>query len=109
MKYCQKCGHELVDEAIICTSCGCAVAQGNAYSAVSPAYYSQQDVVSVGLCILSFLIPLFGIIYWPVKHKETPKRAKACGITAIVSWVVGILFSVIFYSVVLGEMMYYYW
>lgn len=23
MKYCTKCGHQLVDEAVICTSCGC--------------------------------------------------------------------------------------
>ena len=25
MKFCTKCGHEINDEAIICTSCGCAV------------------------------------------------------------------------------------
>ncbi len=25
MKYCAKCGAELFDEAIVCTSCGCAV------------------------------------------------------------------------------------
>ena len=26
MKFCSKCGHQLVDEAVICTNCGCAVA-----------------------------------------------------------------------------------
>ena len=25
MKYCSKCGTQLVDEAIVCTGCGCAV------------------------------------------------------------------------------------
>lgn len=25
MKYCKRCGAELVDEAIICTKCGCSV------------------------------------------------------------------------------------
>ena len=25
MKFCSKCGHEMVDEAVICTNCGCAV------------------------------------------------------------------------------------
>ena len=25
MKYCSKCGNELVDEAIVCPKCGCAV------------------------------------------------------------------------------------
>ena len=27
MKFCQKCGKEIVDEAVICPGCGCAVAQ----------------------------------------------------------------------------------
>lgn len=26
MKFCTKCGHEMVDEAIVCTGCGCATA-----------------------------------------------------------------------------------
>lgn len=25
MKYCTKCGKELIDEAVVCTNCGCAV------------------------------------------------------------------------------------
>lgn len=33
MKYCPKCGTALVDEAVVCTSCGCAV-PGQAGSAV---------------------------------------------------------------------------
>ena len=83
MKFCSKCGKELVDDAIVCTGCGCAV--------VKPETNLVEDKVSVGLCILSALIPLFGIIYWPVKHKETPKKAQACGITALVSWVICII------------------
>ena len=82
MKYCSKCGKEILDEAIVCPHCGCAV--------VKPVTSTQlvNDEVSIGLCVLAALIPLFGIIYWPVKHKETPKKAQACGITAIVSWAI---------------------
>ena len=82
MKYCSKCGKEILDEAIVCPHCGCAV--------VNPVTSTQlvNDEVSIGLCVLAALIPLFGIIYWPVKHKETPKKAQACGITAIVSWAI---------------------
>lgn len=88
MKFCSKCGKEILDEAIVCPNCGCAV--------VNPTVPQQisNDRVSIGLCILAALIPLFGIIYWPAKHKETPKKAQACGITAIVSWVVYMLFMV---------------
>lgn len=81
MKFCSTCGKEIMDEAIVCPNCGCAV--------VKPSVPQQftNDQISAGLLILSALIPLFGILYWPVKHKETPKRAQACGIMAIVAWV----------------------
>lgn len=86
MKFCTKCGKELMDEAVVCPACGNMVAEENAPQTVS------NDQVSVGLCVLSAFIPLFGIIYWALKYKETPKRAKACGITAIVAWVVSFVF-----------------
>lgn len=89
MKYCSKCGKELFDEAVVCTNCGCAV-QNN-----TKPYAAQNDEVSVGLCVASALIPLFGMIYWPLKHKETPKKAQACGLTAIAAW---IIYMAIFYS-----------
>ena len=28
MKYCSKCGNELLDEAVICPKCGCPVESG---------------------------------------------------------------------------------
>lgn len=82
MKFCSKCGHELIDEAVVCTNCGCAVSS-NATSKIN-----QEDKPSVGLCVLSALIPLFGIIYWPVCHSKTPIKARYCGITGIISWAV---------------------
>ncbi len=84
MKFCTKCGKEIFDEAVICPHCGCSTESNNTSKKVN----SEDDQVSVGLCILAALIPLFGIIYWPVKHKEAPRRARACGVTAIVSWAV---------------------
>ena len=83
MKYCSKCGKEIFEEAVICPNCGCAVEP-----TVNKQQNEAEDKVSVGLCILSVLIPLFGFIYWPVNHKKTPKRAQACGITAIISWAI---------------------
>ena len=95
MKFCSKCGKEIMDEAIVCPGCGCAV--------VSPTTPAQvaNDEVNVGLCILAVLIPLFGIIYWPLKHKENPKKAKACGIAGLISWGVGLLF----YFIIMGATM----
>ena len=89
MKFCSKCGNELADEAIFCPACGCAVEP----AATAP---KAEDKVSVGLCILSFLIPLVGIIYWALKHKETPKKAKACGFAGIAGWAFSFVFGIVF-------------
>lgn len=96
MKNCSNCGAEIDENAVICVKCGCAV-QGKSIQTAG-----NEDTVSVGFVILSVLIPLFGIIYWAVKAKECPKRAKACGIAGIISMVVSILFYVIVYGVVLA-------
>jgi uncharacterized membrane protein YvbJ len=95
MKFCTKCGKELMDEAVVCTGCGCAVANAPQTIQTTVAASPEADEVNIGLCVLAAFIPLFGVIYWPLKHKETPKKAKACGITALVSWGVGILFSIL--------------
>ena len=87
MKFCQHCGKEIMDEAVICPGCGCSVQTTNNNQAVE-----VDTSVSVGLVILAVLIPLFGIIYWPVKAKVRPKCALACGIAAIISWVVNFIF-----------------
>lgn len=86
MKYCQNCGAEINDNAVVCVKCGCSAKPENQMAEV-------DDTVSVGLVILAVLIPLFGIIYWPVKAKSRPKCAKACGIAAIISWVVCFMFT----------------
>ena len=85
--FCSKCGKEIHDEAVVCIHCGCEVVNTKAADVEA----KEEDKVSVGLCILSFLIPLFGIIYWPLKHKSTPNKAQACGITAIVGWVINFI------------------
>ena len=86
MKFCSKCGKEIVDEAVVCPNCGCAVG-------VSASNQTTGEV-NIGFCVLAALIPLFGLIYWPVKHKENPKGAQTVGITAIVAWVVYMLLMV---------------
>ena len=107
MKVCSKCGKELVDEAVVCPACGCAVKSEMPEPTPAPKP-AEPDEVNIGFCVLSALIPLFGVIYWAIKHKETPKKAKACGITALISWGVGIIFYVVFwviYAAALGALL----
>ena len=53
MKYCNQCGKELVDEAVMCPNCGCAV---------QAPVNQQEDKPSTGLNILAFLFPLVGLV-----------------------------------------------
>ncbi len=80
--YCSKCGKEIMDEAVVCVGCGCAV-QGKQITQAT-----VDETISGGLVLLSILIPLFGVIYWALKAKERPNCAKVCGISALVAWVV---------------------
>lgn len=83
MKFCQHCGKEIFDEAVVCTNCGCSVQETNKTDMAE-----VDNSVSAGLVVLAVLIPLFGIIYWPVKAKTRPKCALTCGIAALISWAV---------------------
>lgn len=81
MKYCQKCGKEIMDEAVVCPNCGCSVATKEVQKT------NGEDKVQGGLIAASILLPIVGVILWPVKHKETPKAAMTYGLTGIISWV----------------------
>ena len=80
MKYCSKCGKSLPDASITCPDCGQS----------DPIALARllEDKVSVGLCILSAIIPFFGFIYWIVQHKEKPTKALGCGLTALIIWLI---------------------
>ncbi len=55
----------------------------------------REEKASVGLAILSFIIPLVGLILFIVKKDKKPKTAKACGICALVSFIINIVITVI--------------
>lgn len=85
-KYCVHCGNKISAEAAVCHRCGFAVGKPKA---------AAEDKISVGLCILAVLVPLFGIIYWAVKRSETPKRARACGIAGLCGYALNFILSFI--------------
>ena len=85
MKYCNNCGKEVDDNAVICPSCGCAVASKNV----------EVDKPSTGLNILSFLIPLVGLILYLSWQNSTPIKAKAVGKWALIGFCVAVGLSII--------------
>lgn len=114
MKYCSQCGKELVDEAVVCPNCGCAVQTPvsqqedkpstcpNCGCAVQAPVNPQEDKPSTGLNILAFLFPLVGLILFLCFQKTTPVRAKAIGKWALIGFIVGVALSIL--SGVLGAL-----
>lgn len=61
MKFCQRCGKEIMDEAVICPGCGCAVAKGIEKAEIS---YEKCVKGAVTTDILSVVVIALGIICW---------------------------------------------
>lgn len=102
LMFCQKCGKEINDEAVICIHCGCAVnSKPNTYKIAN-----EDDKKSVGLNVLSFFIPLFGWIYGGINHKTYPIKAKGCIVSAFIGFGVSLLCSIIYLFV--GALLYLY-
>ena len=115
MSYCQKCGAQLKDDAKFCSECGEPVRRENTYSYVQPesheySYgkpdennqynYAQsynenmdkpKDSGSWGWGVLGFFFPIVGLILLLVWSKDKPKSAKAAGIGALISAIIGIV------------------
>ncbi len=93
MKFCSKCGKEIMDDAVVCPGCGCA--QGN------NAIQSLNDSSSFGWALLGFCIPIVGLILYLVWKDNTPLKAKSAGKGALVSVIVSLIVYVI-YAVIIG-------
>lgn len=82
MKYCQHCGSEVMDDAVVCPKCGCSVASTNISAATN-----RSNGFAIAGFVLSFFIPLLGLIFGGVglgKSKEFDGNGKGLSIAALV-------------------------
>ena len=61
MKFCQRCGEEIMDEEAFCPGCGCTVAKEIEKTEIS---YAKCVKVAVTTAILSAVAIVLGIICW---------------------------------------------
>ena len=97
MKYCTKCGKELLDEAVICPGCGCSTTD------FQQKTETEVDAPSTGFAVLSFFFPLVGLILYLVWMDKTPKKAKSAGKGALIGFCVSVALGII-YAVILGSL-----
>ena len=60
MKYCTKSGHELHDEAIMCTGCGCMIASIPQQERATPSINTNKAVLLAN--VFNFIYSILGII-----------------------------------------------
>lgn len=93
--FCNNCGKEIDDKAVVCVHCGVPTKSTNA-----PA----QEDGSLG-CLLGgvcFLVPIVGLILYLMWKDTTPMKAKEAGKWALIGFVVGFVMSIIYYFVVVA-------
>lgn len=107
MKFCEKCGKELADGAVVCVSCGCPVAGNGAAQNKQTAPAEQQKKAGSGSIVFgvigilgAFLFALIGhiasIIGIVLGIKDYKKTGKMTGLVlSIVAEVVCIFSSII--------------
>lgn len=78
--YCQHCGQEVREDAVVCIHCGCSVNTANQ----SPKEEDKKDKL---LAEVSFLIPIVGLIIYCSDKDEKPIRAKYCGRFALYGFI----------------------
>ena len=80
MKFCTRCRNEVRDDESICPVCGYTE-----MTLTRPIKKPIKNEVSLGLCILSGMSLGFAFIYWCVRRKSAPDRAKACLLTGLIT------------------------
>jgi len=87
MKYCNHCGQELVDDAVVCTNCGRQVGEFGD---------NVKTTGSFGWAILGFFFPLIGLILYLVWKKTRPMDAKYSGYGALIGFIANIVCLILF-------------
>lgn len=85
MKYCSKCGNELMEEAVVCLKCGCAIegskmtetAQGvSANSGLKTAAKILMILGTIVTSLAGFLIPLAWCLPMTISYFNKTKRGE---------------------------------
>lgn len=85
MKYCSKCGKEIMDEAVVCPGCGCATSNytprtndcSDDYVAIQEFARKAKTIRTLGILAAVFCMGIgiiFSILVWVQSKKVTPPK-----------------------------------
>ena len=103
MPYCSKCGTEVDFDTQYCPKCG-APQSTSSYQPAPQRPTDPHDSGSIGWFILGFLVTIVGLILYLVWINDRPKDAKMAGLGALVGFLIGIVFSIIYVGIIMAMM-----
>lgn len=71
----------------------------NQYQQPYGGYNANPDVPSTGFNVLGFFFPIVGLILYLVWKDQTPNKAKAIGKSALISFIIGVVFYIIVFAI----------
>lgn len=89
--FCQKCGKEIHNEAVVCIHCGCAVT--GADNSIKNGNSTETNGLAITALILSFFVPIAGLILGIVglvkyKNQDYKSMSVSAIIISVLFWVV---------------------
>ena len=94
MAQCAACGEPIPEGLAACPSCGAAVntdAEGQAFQQGStPGGQARIEISSIIWGMVSFLIPLVGLVLYLIWYKSNPQRARFIIIGAVIGAIFGL-------------------
>lgn len=112
--FCKNCGKEIEDKAVFCPYCGVMTENNmkdgsNNYRENQNINYNSNgnynrnggtfdyDAPSAGFGVLGFFFPLIGLILYLIWKDQYPLRAKSVGKGALISVIVSVAVSVLYF------------
>lgn len=96
---CKNCGKDLDETYYCCPACGAKVERESAPQQGSASRKDGDSGSAAGYGFLSFLFPIVGLILFIVWKEDRPKTASTCGVCALISFLLGVVGSIILFSI----------
>lgn len=93
MNYCNNCGYKLSENSNFCPNCGCSFSNQVVISQNTVQRDSAGSLALVG--IISFSIPIIGIILFYSYRKTNPQAARIANICTFASFILIVLILVV--------------
>lgn len=94
--FCQKCGKEINDEAVVCVGCGCPVKPLQSATTTTPSYpkpIPESSGNATSAIVFAFLMPIVGLILGIIgackyKNPILQNKCKGAIFISIGMWIV---------------------